>query len=102
MTGPAQDLSSTAAIATPRGDRWIKQLSSHLGRTRQVVVLEDGSSVLLFDPGSCAMASDGTTLRFTASAPDEATLARVEQVVGGHFDRFAASEGLRAHWIRHS
>jgi uncharacterized protein len=99
MTTHEKTLRSHADVPTPRGERWRKQLASHLGRRAEVV--HDGdATVLVLGGSSCAMTYDATTLRFTATAPDEEALAQVEHVVGGHFERFAAAEGLRVVWLR--
>lgn len=99
MTAP-QDLRSTATVATHRAERWIKQLSSHLGRKAEVSEEPDGGRLLLLAGGSCLLSGDAAGLRFTARAPDEAALERVQSVVGGHLERFAAQEGLRVEWRR--
>ena len=48
--------------------------------------------------GSCLMSSDGRGVRLAASAPEAEQLARVQQVVGGHVERFAAKEGVQVRW----
>jgi hypothetical protein len=99
MTAPARTLRSTAEVATDRSDRWIKQLSAHLGRKAETRPV-DGGQLLQIAGGSCRMTGDDHALRFDATAPDEASLERVQRVVGGHFERFAASEGLTVAWHR--
>ena len=100
MTASPQDLRSTAVVATGRSARWVKQLSEHLGRKAEVREAADGGRLLLLAGGSCLLSGDATTLRFAAQAPDEQVLSRIEHVVGGHFERFAAKEELTVHWRR--
>lgn len=99
MTAP-HPLRSTATVTTERSSRWIKQMNSHLGRKAEVREIPDGGRLLLLAGGSCAMTGDDTTLRLAAEAPDEAALERVQAVVGGHLERFAAAEGLAVQWQR--
>lgn len=100
MTSTQADLRSTADVATDRSDRWVKQLSAHLGRKAEVRATDGGGQLLLLAGGSCHLSGDAATLRFAATAPDEATLERVQSVVGGHLERFAAKEGLAVVWRR--
>jgi uncharacterized protein len=94
------ELRSRAEVGTDRSDRWIKQLASHLGRKAEVREEPDGARVLLLAGGSCRLRGDERALHLAATAPDEQALARVEQVVGGHLERFAAAEGLAVRWER--
>jgi hypothetical protein len=90
-------LRSHADVPTARGERWRKQLASHLGRKCEVV--RDGDTVtLLLANGSCAMTYDATTLHLDAGGPDQDTLAQVQHVIGVHLERFASEEGLRVAW----
>jgi caffeoyl-CoA O-methyltransferase len=100
MTTHAQDLRSTARVTTDRSERWIKQLGDHLGRKAEVAETETGGRLLLLGGGSCRLEGDASSLHFTATAPDEESLARVEQVVGSHLQQFAAKEGLTVTWRR--
>ena len=99
MTAPTEDLRSHAEVETDRAERWVKQLSSHLGRKAEVRDA-DGGQLLLLAGGSCLLTGDDRVLRFAAAAPDAEALGRVEDVVGGHLERFAAKEGLTVRWQR--
>jgi hypothetical protein len=97
MTTHETTLRSHADVPTARGERWRKQLASHLGRKCEVV--RDGDTItLLLADGSCAMTYDATTLRLDAGGPDQDTLAQVQHVIGVHLERFASEEGLRVAW----
>jgi uncharacterized protein len=99
MTTHETTLRSHADVPTPRGERWRKQLASHLGRKCEVV--HDGdATVLMLAGGACSMTYDATTLRLAATAPDEEALTTVQQVIGVHLERFAAAEELRVVWQR--
>ena len=93
------ELHSTATVQTDRSERWIKQLASHLGRKAEVEQ-RDADVLLHLAGGTCAMSSDGAGVHLRASAPDAEALDRVQQVVGGHFERFAQAEGVVVTWSR--
>ncbi|MGK5682624.1 DUF2218 domain-containing protein [Actinoplanes sp. URMC 104] len=98
MTTHDSTLRSRADVPTPRGERWRKQLASHFGR-KATVLEEDAGTTLLLSAGSCLLTYDDAALHLEATAADAESLARVEQVVGGHLERFAAStEALRVTW----
>lgn len=90
-------LRSTARVPTPRGERWVRQLAAHLGHKAEVSEL-DGGQLLRLPSASCAMTWDETGLTFDARADDAEGLERVQRVVGGHLERFAAKEGLQVAW----
>ncbi|GAA3791242.1 DUF2218 domain-containing protein [Streptomyces phyllanthi] len=99
MTTHETTLRSHADVPTLRGERWRKQLASHLGRKCEVV--HDGDTVtLMLAGGSCALTHDDTTLHLAAAGPDENALTEVQQVIAVHLQRFAADEGLRVTWNR--
>jgi len=105
MTHDSQLLRSRADVSTPRGERWIKQLTSHLGSKAELLleaeVLHDASSTTLrLAGGTCSMTSDAATLHFVATGPDEATLKRLQELVGNHLERFAAKDQLHVVWKR--
>ena len=95
MTAPT----SSADVAVERGERWVKQLVSHLGRKAEVEQRED-DVVLRLAGGSCALSADEAGVHLRAQAPDAESLGRVEEVVGGHFERFAAAEHVVVGWTR--
>jgi hypothetical protein len=100
---------SHAELATTGADQWVRRLAAQLvaaeteqrddQRAYQQVAEEAGWTVLQLAGGSCAMSGTGDTLVLEASAPDSATLARVQDVVGRHLERLAADEGLRVRWV---
>jgi hypothetical protein len=99
MSDTTQTLTSAADVTVERGERWVKQLASHLGRKAEVEQRE-GDVLLHLGGGTCALSSDEAGVHLRASAPDTEALDRVEQVVGGHFERFAQAEGVVVTWSR--
>ena len=73
---------------------------SHLGRKAEVRDDGNGGQLLLLAGGRCSMTGDETSLHFAVEAPDQAVLERVQAVVGGHLERFAAAEGIVVVWQR--
>jgi hypothetical protein len=108
---------SRAELATTGADRWVRRLAAQLAAAEtseraderaveqgveqgvEQVAEEAGWTVLRLAGGSCAMSGTGDTLVLEASAPDAATLTRVQDVVGRHLEQLAADEGLRVGWV---
>lgn len=98
-TDTAPTLTSRADVATDAPARYAKQLASHLGR--KVAVREEGDvRVLDFGIGSCTLTPGDGVLAMLAEATDEEGLARIEQVVGSHLERFGQKRELAVTWVR--
>jgi len=90
---------SVAHVVTPQPARYIKQLVSHLGHKLTANVDETtGNGVIEFDTGRCTLDVQSDALVLAASATDEAALARVQDVIGRHLERFGGREGLTVTW----
>jgi hypothetical protein len=89
---------SVARIPTGQPARYIKQLVSHLSHRATTELLPDGQGVIRLDVGHCVLSAAPDELVLTASADDAEGLARVQDVVGRHLERFGAREELRVHW----
>ena len=93
-------LTSKAEVATPRAERWVKQLVSHLGR-RLAGSLDDVTGVgsLNGDGFGARLTSTTDTLVLEAWADDEEGMSRITSVIGSPLERFAAaSEELTVQW----
>jgi uncharacterized protein len=87
---------STAIVATDAAARYAKQLLAHLGRKNTVERLEgepDGGR-LIFAYGSATLSPSGDRLVMTAVAADAESLARVEDVLARHLERFGTRREL--------
>jgi hypothetical protein len=91
-------VTSTARVATERGERYRKQLASHFGNKIEVAespaatVLKwgfGGTTTLMVEPGALVM---------LAAADDEPTLDQVKDVTGRHLERFGEKDGLVVTW----
>lgn len=91
---------SHATVPTLRAQRYAKQLVSHLGRKCEVADDPAGQWVIL--PGGsarCLIAAAENHLTLSALAATAEHLARVEEVVGGHLERFGLKDELHVTWV---
>jgi hypothetical protein len=94
-------IGSRADVATGTPARYAKQLISHLGR--RVSFTGDATSspatAVIGAATGGIVVGDGV-LTLLAVGEDEESVAQVEQVLGGHLERFAQRDGLTARWVR--
>jgi len=93
---------SVAHVATAQPARYIKQIVSHLGHKLTTGLDDSGSGVVEFDTGRCTLDPQPGVLVLAASATDATALARVQDVVGRHLERFGDREGLTVTWTASS
>ncbi|MFB9904879.1 DUF2218 domain-containing protein [Allokutzneria oryzae] len=92
-------LISEARVATDRSGRYLVQLCKHFGHKVTAEWTDERGSVD-FGWGTASLRADADALVLRAQGHDEESLSRVEQVVGGHFERFATRDELTASWVR--
>jgi len=94
-------LSSEARVSTKAPRRYLGQLCKHFGH-RLPVQLEEWQGRIEFPAGVCELdaAADERALVMRVSASEEAALARLEEVVGRHLERFAFREETKVTWKR--
>lgn len=86
-----------ATLATPHAEKYRKQLCRHFAH--KLAVTEDESSGLIpFSIGDCRVETEGERLTMTLSAPSEAEMVQLEDVVARHLVRFAFREELVIDW----
>jgi hypothetical protein len=90
---------STARVATDAAARYAEQLVSHLGRKVPVGETETATR-LTFEFGTGDLRAEAEHLVLTATAPDDEALARVEDVLGRHLERFGQRNELAVSWAR--
>lgn len=90
--------SSTARVATDAPARYAKQLASHLGRKIDVENLPDGGYRLALQSGEGVLLPEEGFLVMTATAPDDETLAVIQDVLGRHLERFGQRNELSVTW----
>jgi hypothetical protein len=91
-------VTSTARVPVERPQRYVKQLVAHLGRKRTTQWLPPDAGTVLWPDGSCGLACEAGVLLLTATADDADALARVQDTVGRHLERFGARDGLQVRW----
>lgn len=98
---PSDDrtIRSRADVATAAPARYAKQLISHLGRKLDFVGDATTATASIGAATACIAVGDGV-LVLSAAGDDEECVARVEQVLGGHLERFAQREALAVRWVR--
>ena len=96
MTAP-QLLSATAFVATPRAERYIKQLVNHFGNKVRTELTEDGGR-LQFEFGVCDLKAAPAGIELIGTAEDAARLETLKDVVGRHLVRFGANDELTVSW----
>ena len=95
-------LTSTAVVPTDAAARYAKQLLSHLGRKAGVEPVDgepDGGRLTL-SAGAGIVRPRADHLLLEALAPDEESLALVEDVLARHLVRFGARRELTVGWQR--
>jgi hypothetical protein len=89
-----------AFVTTDAPERYAKQLLSHLGRKNTVESIDgvpDGGR-LVFAYGTGVVRPEPNELVLEAAAPDVESLARVEEVLRRHLERFGARRELVVRW----
>ena len=87
----------TASVPTDRPARWAKQLLSHFSAKVDVVLEGDGGTIT-FGAGTGIVRVEPNLLVFEAQGETEDDVQQVQNVLGGHFERFAAKEDLKVLW----
>jgi uncharacterized protein len=91
-------VTSTARVATERGERYRKQLASHFGNRIEVAESPDGTVLTWGFGGTTTLTVEPGVLVMVAAADDEQTLDRVKDVTGRHLERFGEKDGLVVTW----
>jgi hypothetical protein len=91
-------LTARADVVTDAPERYAKQLVSHLGRRVEFTTAGDRSTAR-FGAGTGAVVVGEGVLTLLAEGPDEETLARVQDVLGRHLERFGQRNELIVTWV---
>jgi catechol 2,3-dioxygenase len=90
-------LSARAVVATAKPSPYLLQLAKHF-RHKLDVRFDDHSAVIPFAFGTAELAVEPDALSIVAHAHTPADLARVQDVVGRHLERFGRRDELRVTW----
>jgi uncharacterized protein len=89
---------SNASVATEKPTPYMKQLCKHFGHKVEVA-FDDERGTIVLAMGRCELdATHAGVLRMRAQAADAESLARTEQVVGSHLERFGRRDELSVSW----
>ena len=101
MSGTETLLTAEARVPTAAARRYLGQLCKHF-RHKLPVEIEDSYGRIEFPAGVCELdaAADAGLLVLRVSADEEEGLARIEEVVGRHLERFAFREEMKVSWKR--
>jgi hypothetical protein len=91
---------ATAVVTTDAAVRYAKQLLAHLGRKNSVEEVDGApeGGRLVFAYGLGTVRPEDGRLVLEAFAADEESLARVQDVLARHLERFGARRELSVHW----
>ncbi|TDU02497.1 hypothetical protein EDD99_0892 [Streptomyces sp. 846.5] len=98
--GQGAPVSSHARVPTERSERYGKQLCDHAAwkASRAEWTPPDGVIEFPGSTGVCRVSAESDCLRLSIEAATPADLARLQQIIGGNIERFAAREGLTVTW----
>jgi catechol 2,3-dioxygenase len=97
-TAPAGELRSRAEVETAKPSPYLLQLAKHF-RHKLDVEFDDRSATIPFAFGRCELRAQDGRLVLEASAPSAAELARVQDVIGSHLERFGRNDELSVAWV---
>lgn len=92
-------LVSEARVETEMSRRYLAQLCKHF-QHKLPVILTEANGRIEFPAGICTLNADSGNLFLRVEASDEAALAKLEEVVASHLERFAFREKPEVHWRR--
>jgi hypothetical protein len=90
---------STSRVATAKAVIYMKQLCRHFGH-KCPVQWKDTDGWIEFPYGRCDLEARADLLEIRAAADEDASLGRLEKVIGVHLERFAFREALQVQWVR--
>lgn len=93
-------LRTHADVATATPDRYAKQLMSHLGHRLEFTPEGESAWRTSIGDATARIAVTEGVLHMSAEAPDDESLARAEDVLGRHLERFGQRQELVAAWER--
>ena len=91
-------LTARADVVTDAPERYAKQLVAHLGH-RVEFTTDGGRSTAQFGAGTGTVVVGDGVLTLLAEGPDDESLARVQDVLARHLERFGQRNELTVTWV---
>lgn len=88
---------SVAEAATPDASRYLQQLCKHFAH-RRPVSFDEHAGHIGFAIGDCRLSATDDVLTITLSAPDDARMSELQDVVARHLLRFAFRDPPTIEW----
>ncbi|GAB3905522.1 DUF2218 domain-containing protein [Kibdelosporangium lantanae] len=88
---------SEALVSTDRPERYGSQLAKHFANKIDAT-WEETRGTITFPFGTAELTTEDGGLRMRASATDQESLTRLEDVVGSHLVRFGQRDELKVEW----
>jgi hypothetical protein len=88
---------SVAEVATPSASRYLQQLYKHFAHKRPVR-FDEHTGHIAFSSGECRLDARNDVLTLSLTAPDDAHMVQLQDVVVRHLVRFAFREQLPIDW----
>lgn len=89
---------SLGRATTDAAPRYAKQLASHFGRKVPTEETPEGRHRLTFQQTDVLLQPADGHLLIQVTAPDPSTLTAIQEVVGGHLERFGRRNELEVVW----
>lgn len=90
-------ITTVAKLNTPNASRYLQQLCKHFQHKRPVE-FDPSHGSIEFSVGICQLDAEGEGLTMMLTAPDEAQMAQLQDVVARHLERFAFREEISVDW----
>ena len=84
---------TVARVPTASASRYLQQLAKHWSHKMEVTFSEQEGTIVFPNGSRLAMRADSDTLDLSLTVADAADVARMQEVVATHVDRFAFREG---------
>ena len=81
-----------ARVPTHSASRYLQQLAKHWSHKMEVSFSEQEATIAFPNGATLDLRADSETLDVRLSVPEEGDVARMEEVVASHLDRFAFRE----------
>jgi|tagenome__1003787_1003787.scaffolds.fasta_scaffold20926088_2 hypothetical protein len=91
---------STTRVATPRAERYARQLCDHAAHMACVAEWTPPEGLIGFPDGmgTCRLTAEPGHLVLTVETADPANLAPMRRIIGRDVERFGGRDGLRVEW----